>query len=67
MVTNGGVSGLKFFKIILWPPSVEDATLYFCLVVSFFFLVFYSSPNLSGPRLDVYHTSTHGDVALGLI
>jgi len=26
--------------------------------VSFFVLV--SSPNLSGHRLDVYHTSTHG-------
>jgi len=26
---------------------------------SFFFLLF-SSPNLSGLRLDVYHTSTHG-------
>ena len=25
-----------------------------------FFLLFYSSPNLSGWRLDVYHTSTHG-------
>ena len=23
-------------------------------------IFFYSSPNLSGPRLDVYHTSTHG-------
>ena len=40
--------------------------LYFCPVVSFFFfyllllLLFYSSPNLSGRRLDVYHTSTHG-------
>jgi len=32
-------------------------TLYFCPVVSFFF---YSSPNLSGRRLDVYHTTTHG-------
>jgi len=31
-------------------------------VVSFFYLSFYifSSPNLSGRRLDVYHTSTHG-------
>ena len=29
----------------------------FCLVVSSFFI---SSPNLSGRRLDVYHTSTHG-------
>jgi len=25
-----------------------------------FFLSFLSSPNLSGCRLDVYHTSTHG-------
>ena len=29
--------------------------------LSFFFLSFFlSSPNLSGRRLDVYHTSTHG-------
>jgi len=28
----------------------------FVLFLSFFF----SSPNLSGHRLDVYHTSTHG-------
>jgi len=41
--------------------------LYFCPVVSIFFLLlllssffFFSSPNLSGRRLDVYHTSTHG-------
>jgi len=42
----------------LWP-------LYFCPVVSFFLLLlyFFPSPNLSGRRLDVYHTSTH-DVAL---
>ena len=35
-------------------------TLYFCPVISLFFLLFYSSPNLSGRRLDFYHTSTHG-------
>jgi len=31
-------------------------------VVSFFFFssIFFSSPNLSGRRLDVYHISTHG-------
>jgi len=29
-------------------------------------IFFYSSPNLSGRRLDVYHTSTHG-VALARI
>jgi len=44
--------------------------LYFCPVVSFylsiFFFFFFSSPNLSGHRLDVYHTSTHG-VALARI
>jgi len=26
----------------------------------FVLLLFFSSPNLSGRRLDVYHTSTHG-------
>jgi len=34
-------------------------TLYFC-PISFFFLLLFSSPDLSGQRLDVYHTSTHG-------
>ena len=35
--------------------------LYFCPVISFYLSIFfYSSPNLSGRRLDVYHTSTHG-------
>ena len=37
----------------------------FILFLSFFFL-FFSSPNLSGRRLDVYHTLAHG-VALVLI
>ena len=38
-------------------------SLYFCPVLSFFYLssiFFYSSHNLSGRKLDVYHTSTHG-------
>jgi len=41
-------------------------TLYFRPVVSSFFLLsifFFSSPNFSRRRLDVYHTSTH-DVTL---
>jgi len=42
----------------LWPPYVISGPLYFCPVVSFY-LSFFSSPNLSGHRLDVYHTSTH--------
>jgi len=48
---------------LLWSPYVIGRPLYFH-PVSFFPL--FSSPNLSGRRLDVYHTSTHG-VALGQI
>ena len=38
-------------------------TLYFCPVVSsiFFYILLSSLPNLSRRRLDVYHTSTHGE------
>jgi len=45
----------------LWPPCVAHADIIF-LPCGFFLLssFFYSSPNLSGRRLDVYHTSTHG-------
>ena len=32
----------------------------FILFISFFFFFFFSSPNLSGRRLDVYHTLAHG-------
>jgi len=35
---------------------------YFCPVVSFLYLSFFSSPNLSGRTLDVYHTYTLGVV-----
>ena len=41
--------------VFLWPPCVADAAVIFS---SCFF--FFSLPNLSGRRLDVYHTSTHG-------
>ena len=35
--------------------------LYFHAVVSFYLLlILFSSPNLSGRTLDVYHTSTYG-------
>jgi len=37
----------------LWPPCVADADIIF--LSCFFFLSFFSSPNLSGRRLDVYH------------
>jgi len=38
--------------------------IYFAAVGTFFFFLGFSSPNLSGRRLDVYHTSTH---ALALV
>jgi len=40
-------------------PAVQMQTLYFYPLSSFCFF-FFSSPNLSSRRLDVYHTSTHG-------
>ena len=47
----------------LWSPYVIGQTIIF-LPCDFFLLLscsfFLSSPNLSGRRLDVYHTSTHG-------
>jgi len=47
----------------LWPPYVIGGPLYFCPVISIFYLsifFFFSSPNLSGRRLDDYHSLTHG-------
>ena len=41
-------------------------TFYFTTVVTIFLFFFFSSPILSGCRLDVYHTFTH-DVVLVLI
>ena len=44
-----------------WPPCVTDADIIFSSC-GFFYLSSssFSSPNLSGQRLDVYHISTHG-------
>jgi len=47
-----------FFLHFLWPPN--RAAIIFCRC-GFFFL--FSSPFVSGRRLDIYHTSRH-DVAL---
>ena len=50
---------------LLWPLCVADADIIFLpcdFYLSSFLLLpsFFSLPNLSGRRLDVYHTSTHG-------
>ena len=47
----------------LWSPYVIGQTIIFSSCFFFFFLLFFSSPNLSGRKLDVYHTLAH-DVAL---
>jgi len=53
---------IALFVIFLWPPCVADADIIFCPVVSFYLqsFFFYSSPNFSRQRLDVYLASTHG-------
>jgi len=54
-----------FFTLcLLWPPCAAYADIIFSSCGFFFF--FFSSPNLSGHRVDIYHTSTHG-VALARI
>ena len=45
--------------IDLWPPYVIGQTIYI-FILWFLLFSFFSLPNLSGQRLDVYHTSTHG-------
>jgi len=47
-------------RLYLWPPCVADVDIIF-LPCGFYLSIFlFSLPNLSGRRLDVYHTSTHG-------
>jgi len=48
---------------LLWPPYGIGQAIIFLPCGFFYLLSFYllfSSPNLSGRRVDVYHTSTHG-------
>jgi len=53
-----GLMPYCFHHLLLWPPYVIGQAIIF-LPRGFFYLLF-SSPNLSGHRLDVYYTSTHG-------
>jgi len=48
--------------ILVMAALCNRGPLCFCPVISIFYrlLSFFSSPNLSGRRLDVYHTLTHG-------
>ena len=44
--------------VLIMAALCNRGPLYFCPVISIVF--FFSSPNLSSRRLDVYHTLTHG-------
>jgi len=46
--------------ILLWPPYVIGHAIYIFILWFLLSSFFFSLPNLSGQRLDVYHTSTHG-------
>jgi len=46
------------YFLLIMVALCNRANHYIFAVISIF--LFFSSPNLSGRRLDVYHTSTHG-------
>ena len=49
--------------LVFMATLCKRGPLYVCPVISFYlsiYLSFFSSPNLSGRRLAVYHTLTHG-------
>ena len=60
-VTGGYMASGGFLALSLWPSYVIGQAIIF-LPCGFFLLLlssfFFSSPDLSGRRLDVYHTST---------
>jgi len=47
------------YQFLLWPPYVIGHAIIFLPCDFYLSSSFFSSPNLSGRRLDVYHTSTH--------
>ena len=46
--------------VLLWWPYVIEQTIIFLPCCFYLLSSFFSSPNLSSQRMDVYHTSTHG-------
>ena len=51
---------LRSVSLYLWSPYVIGQTIIFLPCYFYLLSFFYSSPNLSGRRLDVYNTSAHG-------
>jgi len=55
-----GVATSQFLKL-LWPSyGIRQAIIFSCCGFYLLSSIFFSSPNLGGRRLDVYHTSTRG-------
>jgi len=52
------VTAADITSVLLWPPYGIGQAIIFSSC--FFFVLLFSSPNLSGRRLDVYHTSARG-------
>jgi len=46
-------------RFLLWPPCVADADIIFLSCDFYLLSIFFSSPNLSGRRLDVYTILRH--------
>ena len=58
----GPHSSFFFFMVALCNRETIYIFILFLSSSSSFFFLFFSSPNLSGRRLDVYHTLAHGVV-----
>ena len=58
LVSSSSSSDSFFLLVALWNRA--DHYIVMLLFVLSFFLSFFSSPNLSGRRLDIYHTLAHG-------
>jgi len=59
VISHGCIWPMKNLCHLLWPPYVIGQAIIF-LPCGFYLSFFFSSPNLSGRRLDVFRTSTHG-------
>jgi len=59
MTSRRGVSGINYGLPYYGLPYVIGHTIIFSCCF-FLLLSFFSSPNLSGRKLDVYHTLAHG-------
>jgi len=52
---------IGIIMVALWKKKPQDENIMFYIFILWFLLLsFFSSPNLSGRKLDAYHTSTHG-------